>query len=84
MKTFFNILQTIVNIKEKSYPDEPFKLLNNFNISIEASHIKFMINQLFYIIKKNSDDCQYKKNAAAKFEVLNKLFDNKFILENLK
>jgi hypothetical protein len=85
MKTFFNILQTIVSINEKSFPDEPFKLLNNISSSIEAFHIKFIINQIFYIVKKkNNDDCQYKKNASAKFEVLNKLLDNLFILEDLK
>jgi hypothetical protein len=29
MKTFFNILQTIGNIKNKKYPDEPFELITN-------------------------------------------------------
>ena len=52
MKTFFNILQSIVNIKEKSYPNEPFKLLQDLNVTTEQLHIKFLINQIFFIEKK--------------------------------
>jgi hypothetical protein len=52
MKTFFNILQTIVNVKEKSYPDEPFKLMQNLTPTSEQNHIKFLINQIFFIEKK--------------------------------
>ena len=26
MKTFFNILQTVINLKHKTYPDEPFSI----------------------------------------------------------
>ena len=49
MKTFFNLLQTVVNIKEKSYPDEPFKLLTLYGKTSEQNHIMYIINQIFYL-----------------------------------
>jgi hypothetical protein len=83
MKTFFNILQTIVNVKEKSYPDEPFKLMQNLTPSSEQNHIKFLINQIFFI-EKNYDICNFKRHAFAKFSALNQILDNSFNLKELK
>jgi hypothetical protein len=87
MKTFFNLLQTVVNIKEKSYPDEPFKLLTLYGTTSEQNHIMYIINQIFYNEKKekkNNDDYSLKCSTSVKFSVLNKLLENSFILTELK
>ena len=53
MKTFFNILQTVINIKDKKYPDEPFILSLQYNESYTGikSHIYSLINTIFYLHK---------------------------------
>lgn len=51
MKSFFNLIQSIVNVKIKTYPDEPFKILN-FTYTSEQSNINYIINQIYYLEKK--------------------------------
>jgi hypothetical protein len=86
MKTFFNLLQTVVNIKEKRYPDEPFKLLTLYGMTSEQNHIMYIINQIFYNEKKekNKDDYSLKCSTSVKFSVFDKLLENSFILTELK
>ena len=88
MKTFFNILQTIINIKHKNYPDDPFALLDNYydesNINEESAHIIYLINMIFYEVNKHKHDDKYKNNASAKFSSLNQVLDNCFYKEELK
>ena len=51
MNTFFNILQTLTNKKNKTYPDDPFMLhtSSNFNdYTNETYHIYFLIKLIFY------------------------------------
>ena len=57
MNTFFNILQTLTNKKNKTYPDDPFMLhtSSNFNdYTNETYHIDFLIKRIFYEEKKQS------------------------------
>lgn len=87
MKTFFNILQTVINVKEKKYPDDPFtasyKTIEPY-IKIK-SHISCLINNIFYSEKKiNNEKCQYVKNAYAKLGSLNSILQNSFYEKELK
>ena len=81
MKTFFNILQTVTNKKNKTYPDEPFKLfrVDDFNIHTEEiNHIDFLINTIFYNEKNSKYLDQNMRNSQAKFGSLNCILDNTF------
>ena len=54
MKTFFNILQTLINITNKRYPDEPFNVPNDITDYIyfgEQGHIMCLIDSIYYKIK---------------------------------
>lgn len=87
MKTFFNILQTVINVKEKKYPDDPFSISYK---SIEPytkikSNISALINNIFYAQKKiNIEECQYIKNASAKLGSLNSILQNSFYEKQFK
>jgi hypothetical protein len=86
MKTFFNILQTVINIKHKKYPDDSFILLlqnNELHTGIN-SHIYSLINAIFYAEKNIHIKCQYIKNAYAKLTSLNTIIDNSFYEKQLK
>jgi hypothetical protein len=82
MKTFFNILQTIINVKNKKYPDDPFAVLQEYNNNCNESYVQIwsLINDIFYIEKscniifKN----KYKKTALAKIIALNNIINNIF------
>lgn len=81
MKTFFNILQTVTNKKNKTYPDEPFKLfrVDDFNIHTEEiNHIDFLINRIFYNEKNSKYLDQNMRNSQAKLGSLNCILDNTF------
>jgi hypothetical protein len=85
MKTFFNILQSLTNIKCKRYPDEPFTILDEQNkITFEQSHVRYMINLISYIKKKNNNDNDLQSNIVAKFSALNQINNNTFNFNELK
>ena len=86
MKTFFNILQTVINIKRKKYPDDSFILLlqNNELYAGINSHIYSLINTIFYTEKNIHVKSQYIKNACAKLTSLNTIIDNSFYEKQLK
>lgn len=82
MKTFFNILQTLVNVKTKHYPDEqPFKILNN---DVNSQHIIFLINSIFYKASECTTKTLFSKNAYAKFTSLCSILENSFYKNELK
>ena len=90
MNTFFNILQTLTNKKNKTYPDDPFTLptLANQNINElytnETYHIDFLIKRIFYEEKKSKYADQYLRNSEAKFSSLNFILDNNFYKNEFK
>ena len=87
MKTFLNILQTLVNKKNKIYPDEPFKLYENdlYDYNEEVSHITWLINNIFYKEKKYiSLSSKLSRNTYAKFSSLNDVLENSFYKKELK
>jgi hypothetical protein len=81
MKTFFNILQTIVGIETKYYPDEPFKILNNIG---DKQQIIYFINNIFYKSKDCKKTTQYSRNAFAKFTSLNDILENSLYKNEFK
>ena len=49
MKTFFNILQTLINKKDKIYPDEtnPFLFELNIHTSNDAIYVDSLIQTIY-------------------------------------
>jgi len=86
MKTFFNILQSLINVKNKKYPDDPFSLSQKTDEPYTniKSHICFLINNIYCSEKKIDKECQYTKNASAKLVSLNIILDNSFYEKQLK
>ena len=86
MKTFFNILQTVIDIKRKKYPDDSFllSLQNNELYTGIKSHIHSLINTIFYAEKNIHVKPQYVKNAYAKLTSLNNIITNSFYEKQLK
>jgi len=82
MKTFFNILQTLVNRKIKTYPDEPFLFFSTTNIDEEFYneniYISFFIYNVYYKEKKILYENYIYRIANAKFLVLNEYLNNIF------
>ena len=86
MKTFFNILQTIVHVKYKVYLDEPF-IIREFDINEYSEikiHVKSLVTTIFYEINKCKETPYYVNNAAAKLGSLNKIIENMFYKKELK
>lgn len=87
MKTFFNILQSLIGITNKSYPDEPFNIQENIEDSIyfkDKGHLKTFINTIFYKIKQCNKENIFSKNAFGKFSSLNSILENTFYQKELK
>ena len=87
MKTFFNILQSIINIKNKRYPDDPFTILHELNEYIyikEKSHIIGLINTIYYKEKTCKKGSPFSKNAFSKLFSLNSILENTFYEKQLK
>ena len=89
MKTFFNILQTVVNITNKTYPDDPFKLLLNNNEKNgndeQQSYIKYIINTIYKNINiTDVENVTNKWYAYFKFNALNCFLENTFLKKELK
>ena len=85
MKTFFNILQTVVNITNKKYPSDEFIKTERCNLleyNTIQKQIKFLINDIYY-----KDKLKQTNNQISKFISLNSILDNSFFdnkLENCK
>jgi len=87
MNTFFNILQTLIGISHKRYPDDPFVIPENFENYVytgEQGHITCLINTIFYKAKDNKKSNIFVKNASAKFGSLNSILENTFYKNELK
>lgn len=87
MNTFFNILQTMSGIKHKIYPDIPFIIFENIqdnSYTIEQTHIKTLINSIFYKTKILKNKKILYKNAFAKFDSLKSILENDFYKTELK
>jgi hypothetical protein len=94
MKTFFNLLQTIINKKYKIYPDEPFNLLGQIEPDYCKDNIFFYIDHLIYNIYQNTK--QYMKqhtkktenifiiNSKSKLNTLNSILNNLYYGNELK
>ena len=89
MKTFFNILQTLLNRKIKTYPDEPFLFLpinNNIDLTFyqEDSLISFFIYNCYYKEKKLLFEDYHYRIANAKFLTFNEFINNSFYSKEIK
>jgi len=87
MNTFFNILQTIINKKNKTYPDETFihnDRVNYQNYTDVISYIDFFINNMFYNEKNSRHSVKIIRYVNAKFSSLNSILENIFIKNDLK
>ena len=88
MKTFFNILQTLVNRKLKSYPDEPFLFFSVSNIDQdyydENIYIGFFINSIYFKEKKLLYEDYHYRVANAKFMALAEYMNNIFFTTEIK
>lgn len=88
MKTFFNILQTLINRKIKIYPDEPFVFLPNNTIDpeyyIEDIYIGFFIYNIYFKEKKLLYKDYHYRLANAKFLALNEYINNIFYTKEIK
>jgi hypothetical protein len=87
MNTFFNILQTLIGISNKRYPDDPFVISKNFDNYIcsgEKGHIICLINSIFYKAKECKKESVFFKNATAKFVSLSSILENTFYENQLK
>jgi hypothetical protein len=96
MKTFFNILQTISDFKNKHYLDEPFtlpkinseKLYSEVNTEYSYTGHKYHINCLMNIIFYKEKDCgtknKFSRNAFSKLSSLNTILENSFYKNEIK
>lgn len=88
MKTFFNILQTIVNIRDRVSTDNIF-IFKETNMD-EYSEIKINIKYLVTSILNESNKYKtnnipyFLNNASAKMTSLNKIIENNFYKKELK
>jgi hypothetical protein len=94
MKTFFNILQTLVNIKNKSFStiklttsltdaqQQYVKMDYNSELKI---YIKFFIKTIMKIEQKHKYETNVlKRNAISKFKSLKQIIENKLMHNTLK
>jgi hypothetical protein len=82
MKTFFNILQRVVNTSTIKYPDE-IKPFNVCNISVEndmyaSFSIYMFICKIYKEFNESSKHTYITKFVSSKFNALNAFFNNKF------
>jgi hypothetical protein len=82
MKTFFNILQRVVNTNTIKYPDE-IKPFNVCNISVEndmymSFSIYMFICKIYKEFNESSKHTYITKFVSSKFNALNAFFNNKF------
>ena len=81
MKTFFNILQTLINKKEKIYPDENNPFLfegTNSNSNNDFIYVYSLIQSIHDKQLTSNYDTDVYKNASAKMKALNLFLENIF------
>lgn len=86
MKTFFNILQTLIDVQTKTYPDELFNDCTTcFDLKNEEHiHVLFLINKAYHIFLLSKPKSHLNKIAFAKFMSLNSVLINSFYKNELK
>jgi hypothetical protein len=87
MKTFFNILQTLINKKEKIYPDEnnPFLFeVSNINTNNDFIYVYSLIQSIHNKQQTSNYDTYVYKNASAKMKSLNLFLENMFYDDETK
>lgn len=72
MKTFFNILQTLIDKPEKLYPDESY-IICNFECSEEQRMLMYFINSVYYKSRET------KNFTFSKFDALHSILENSFL-----
>jgi hypothetical protein len=85
MNTFFNILQTVINSKTKTYPDEPFSINANYLHSTQTENtIYFLIGTIHHNYSCSVFTKEAKRRINAKFAALSSYLDNSFTKKELK
>jgi hypothetical protein len=85
MKTFYNILQTLVGVSNKVYPDELFELRDiDYNQTEENIHALQLINKMHFIFINTDIKNNLNKMTFSKFMALNTLLENSFYDNELK
>ena len=87
MKTFFNIIQSLTGIINKTYPDEPFVISENQENNVyvdDKLYVKIFINTIFYKTKDCKKENIFLKNAFGKFSSLSSILENIFYQKELK
>jgi hypothetical protein len=86
MKTFFNILQTLINKKDKLYPDENnlfiFEISNSNNN--DFIYVYSLIQSIHDKQQTSNYDTNVYKNASAKMKALNLFLENIFYNDETK
>ena len=89
MQSFFNILQTLINKKYKTYPDEPFVLFNRDNETMNTKysyHIDILINNIYIFTQNNNyiNTNYHTINSYSKLFALTTMLSNSFYTNELK
>ena len=87
MNSFFNILQTMTNKNNKTYPDHPFTLITRLetnNYTNENYYIDFLIKTMYYEERKYKYVDPITRMAKAKFNSLSFIIDIFFQNNELK
>ena len=84
MKSFFNILQTIIKSDVVRYPGETNKFIPLTLNATSDMYTNYSVYSFICKIHKEFNtikNCSFiKKSATSKFKALNHFFNNKFIL----
>jgi hypothetical protein len=87
MKTFFNILQTIINKTDKIYPDENIVFsfqLSNSNSNNDFIYVYSLIQSIHENKKTSNCETEVYKNASSKMKALNFFLENVFYDDETK
>jgi hypothetical protein len=84
MKTFFNILQKIIDIKKSVYPDEGFTIWSFNNYKPEYTYIMYLINLIVTNEKTSKLSHPIQRNSEVKFMALSYFLNNIFLTNEYK
>jgi hypothetical protein len=84
MKTFFNILQTLINKTEKIYPDENTVFFFQQSHSNDFIYVYSLIQSIHEHKKTSNFETEVYKNASAKMKGLNLFLENMFYDDETK
>ena len=89
MQSFFNILQTLINKKYKTSPDDPFVLFNRDNETMNTKysyHIDILINNIYIFTQNNNyiNTNYHTINSYSKLVALTTMLSNSFYTNELK